>query len=51
MSKFFDRLTGKFEKTDMMIYTFIDKFYTSSKQGYKKCYIQFTRGDLVERSE
>ena len=50
MSKFFDRLTGTYVETEMVIFTLVDRFYTASKVGFKKCYIQFKRGELTERS-
>ena len=39
MSKFFDRLTGTYVETEMVIFTLVDRFYTASKVGFKKCYI------------
>ena len=51
MSKFFDRITGTYVEQDMAIHTYIDNIFTSSKTAYKKCYIQFKRGEMIERSQ
>ena len=51
MSKFFDRITGTFVEQEMTLFTYIDRIFTSSKTGYKRCYIQFKRGEMIERSE
>lgn len=51
MSKFFDRITGTYVEQDMAIFTFIDHIFTASKTTYKKCYIQFKRGEMIERSQ
>ena len=51
MSKFFDRLTGTYVETEMVIYTYIERLVSSSTVPYKKCYIQFKRGEVTERSD
>lgn len=51
MSKFFDRFTGTYVETDMVIFTYVDKLLSTSSMGYKKCYIQFKRGEQIERSQ
>jgi hypothetical protein len=51
MAKFFKRLVGGYEEKELLMQTTLDKLQCVSKQPYLKLFIEFKRGDKVERTE
>ena len=51
MAKFFKRLVGGYEEKELLMQMTLDKLQSVSNSSYKKIFIEFKRGDKVERSE
>lgn len=50
MAKFLKRLVGTYEEKDFLMQICMDKFTVDSKSNYSSVYLEFKRGDRIERS-
>jgi len=51
MAKFLKRLAGGYVEKELLMQITLDKLQCVSKQAYLKLFIEFKRGDKVERTE
>ena len=51
MAKFLKKLAGGYVDKELLIQITVDKLQCFSKQSYLKLFIEFKRGDKVERTE
>ena len=51
MAKFFKRLTGGYEEKQLLMQMTIEKLQCVSKQPYTRLFIEFKRGDKVEKTD
>ena len=51
MAKFLKRLVGSYEEKNLLMQITLDKLECVTKQAYLRLFIEFKRGDKVERTD
>ena len=51
MARFLKRLAGNYDEVKLMMHVHAEKLKCNTKDAYKLIYLEFKRGDKIEKSE